>query len=248
MSETVIITGASGKIGQACAVSAAKNGYNVAVCFNKNELAANDICKHINEQKGMQEGCAKPFFVNVKNEKSIVQMFENVEADFGNIYAVVNNAGIACYKLITQTTIEDWNDVFDTNVKGAYLCSKYAINYMLSKKQGSIINISSMWGQVGASCEVAYSAAKAALIGFTKALAKELGPSNINVNCIAPGVIETNMLDEFTQEEKIQLIQQTPLGRLGTPEDVANMVEFLLKDNSRFITGQVFGVNGGFVI
>ncbi len=246
--KTVVITGAGGKIGQACAEKAAEIGYNVAVCYRTSKSEAANVCNKINSAENEKTGMANSFYVDVRDEKSVANMFCEVNACFGSIDALVNNAGIACYKLLNETTQQEWDNVFNSNVKSAYLCSKYALDYMLIKKQGNIINISSMWGQVGASCEVAYSAAKAALIGFTKALAKELGPSNINVNCIAPGVIETNMLDDFTQQEKSSLEQQTPLGRLGMPKDIANTMQFLLSGKASFITGQIIGVNGGFVI
>ncbi|MFR2519289.1 SDR family oxidoreductase, partial [Peptostreptococcus stomatis] len=143
---------------------------------------------------------------------------------------------------------EDWDRIIDTNLKSVFLCSKEALKHMISNHSGKIINISSMWGQVGASCEVAYSASKAGMIGFTKALAKEVGPSGINVNAIAPGVIMTDMMKDFGQSDIDYLKDETPLMRLGQPEDIANLVSFLVSDKADFITGQVLASNGGFVI
>ncbi len=242
MSKTVIITGASSGIGAACAKLLLQSGYNVAVCYNKNEASARAICKNFNT------ACAKPFFVDVKCEDSVKKLIEEVLAAFGDIDAVINNAGNAHFGMLADLTVNEWDNIFATHARGAFLCSKYALPYMVRKKSGNIINISSMWGQVGASCEVAYSAAKAAVIGFTKALAKEVGPSGINVNCIAPGVIKTPMLDGFSSEDMQALTDETPLCRLGTPEDIAKAVRFLLSCDADFITGQILGVNGGFVV
>ncbi|MBR5700981.1 MAG: SDR family oxidoreductase, partial [Oscillospiraceae bacterium] len=158
------------------------------------------------------------------------------------------NAGIARSGLLTDLTYRDWRDIFRVNTDAVFLCCRAAIPYMVHMKRGSILNISSMWGQVGGSCEVAYSASKAAVIGLTKALAKELAPSGIRVNCIAPGVIRTRMLDCFTEDELEDLRLETPLEKLGTPEDVGHLAAFLASDKASFITGQVVGLNGGFVI
>jgi 3-oxoacyl-[acyl-carrier protein] reductase len=144
--------------------------------------------------------------------------------------------------------VEEWDRIFDVNVRGAFAATRAAMPYMVDQQGGSIINVSSMWGQVGASCEVAYSASKAALIGFTRALAKEMGGAGIRVNCICPGVIETDMMASFTPEAVDELAQETPLGRIGQPGDVARAVAYLAGEGADFITGQILGVNGGFVI
>ncbi|MBR4624019.1 MAG: SDR family oxidoreductase, partial [Alphaproteobacteria bacterium] len=168
--------------------------------------------------------------------------------NFSGIDIVVNNAGVMLWQLVDKTTLDDFNHVFDVNVKGVFNVCKATVPHMIAQKFGRIINISSMWGQVGSSCEVVYSAAKAAVDGFTKALAKELGPSNITVNSIAPGVIQTNMNKNLSAQTLESLCQETPLGRLGTPLDIANTVLFLASLKAGFITGQIIGVNGGFVI
>jgi 3-oxoacyl-[acyl-carrier protein] reductase len=166
----------------------------------------------------------------------------------GGIDVLINNAGISVSGLFTDITLEQEKRIWEVNVMGAMNCARYALPFMLNRKYGKIINISSMWGQTGASCEVHYSASKAALIGFTKALAKELGPSGINVNCIAPGFITTEMNSCHSPETFQQFKEETPLERLGTPEDIAQTAAFLASDKASFITGQVIGVNGGYVI
>jgi 3-oxoacyl-[acyl-carrier protein] reductase len=167
---------------------------------------------------------------------------------FGRIDALVCNAGIAQQKLFTDITSQDWDDMFDVNVKGVYRCIKAVLPGMISRKAGSIVTVSSVWGVAGASCEAHYSAAKAAVIGLTKALAKELGPSGIRVNCVAPGVIDTAMNAHLTDETKEDLRDETPLGVLGAPRDVAEAIWYLASDKAGFVTGQVLGVSGGLVI
>lgn len=185
---------------------------------------------------------------DVSDFNQVLEMFQKATAKFGSVDILVNNAGISEQKLFTEISEAEWDRMFDVNVKGVFNCCKVAVRDMLRRHSGNIINISSMWGQVGASCEVHYSAAKGAVISFSKALAKELGPSNIRVNCVAPGVVSTDMnkgLDELTISD---LKNETPLGVIGTPVDVASLVLFLASDRSKFITGQVIGVNGGFLI
>ncbi len=246
MEKTIIITGASSGIGAACAKEFANNGYNIAVCYNKSKKSAFELCDFINTFQN--KNCAKAFNVDVRNEKSVNEMHIAVKKEFGNIHALINNAGISRQELFTETTCENWDDMFNVHVKGAFLCTKAVLPEMINRKNGTIINISSIWGCTGASCEVAYSSAKAALIGFTKALAKEVGPSNITVNCIAPGVIETPMLSSFTQEDKATLANETPLCRIGKPDDIAKTAVFLTSENASFITGQVLCVDGGFAV
>ena len=175
-------------------------------------------------------------------------MFAQVKSAFGSVEVLVNNAGIAQQKLFTDITEQDWNKMFDVDVKGVFHCCQCALPDMIHGKAGKIINISSMWGQVGASCEVHYSAAKAAVIGLTQALAKEVGPSHIQVNCIAPGVIDTEMNGHLDARTIDELKDETPLGVIGTTKDIANAVLFLASEKADFITGQVLGVNGGMII
>ena len=161
---------------------------------------------------------------------------------------LVNNAGIAQQKLFTEIGESEWKTMFEVNAQSAFNCSKAASEYMIRNHSGKIINISSIWGVCGASCEVHYSASKAAVIGFTRALAKELGPSGINVNCVAPGVIDTEMNKHLSEDDIRDLVENTPLMRLGTPEDVANLIVFLADEKASFITGQVINCDGGFFV
>jgi 3-oxoacyl-[acyl-carrier protein] reductase len=167
---------------------------------------------------------------------------------FGSLDILVNNAGVAYQGLITDTDEIDFDRIIDTNLKGTFNCCKAVTPSMVSKGSGKIINISSMWGQVGASCEVAYSASKAGVIGLTKALAKELAPSGVTVNCIAPGLIETSMNSNLTVEELAEFVDTIPLGRMGSADEIAEAIEFLASDKADYITGQVLGINGGYVI
>ena len=185
---------------------------------------------------------------DVSDSKQVNDMAEFIHTNYGKIDVIVNNAGISQQKLFTDITENDWDRMFDVNMKSMYLVTKAFVDDMIYKHSGKIINISSMWGVTGGSCEVHYSAAKAAVIGFTKALAKELGPSGICVNCVAPGVIETEMNSHLTKEDFDCLCEETPLERLGKPEEIAKTVRFLASENADFITGQVVNVDGGMVI
>jgi len=173
---------------------------------------------------------------------------DEAQAELGFLSALVNNAGVAQQKLFTDITDGDWDTMIGIHLGGTFRCCRAVLPEMIRRRHGTILNISSMWGQIGGSCEVHYSAAKAGVIGLTKALAKEVGLSGVTVNCVAPGVIRTAMLDGFTEEDLASLAEETPVGRLGTPEDVADLLVFLAGDSARFITGQVIGVNGGFVV
>lgn len=239
--QTALITGASRGIGSAIARQLAKDGFRIIVNYSASEQEAQALISQLNNTYSID--CIA-LHADVSDRAQVEAMF----AEAGGIDLLINNAGIAQQKLFTDLTEQDWDRMFDIDVKGVFNCCQCALPYMIRQKCGKIINISSMWGQVGASCEVHYSSAKAAVIGLTKALAKEVGPSNIQVNCIAPGVIQTEMnahLDESTIEE---LKEETPLGVIGTAEDIANAVSFLAGEKSNFITGQVLGVNGGIVI
>ncbi len=240
MNKTVLITGASRGIGRACARLFAENGYNVAANYLNSEREAMTLAEEYEN--------IMPVRADVSNEHQVCHMAELVNRRFGDIDVLINNAGIAMQKLFTDTEKSEWDRIFEINVGGVFNCSREVSHGMIRNHSGRIINISSIWGITGASCEVAYSAAKAAVIGFTKALAKELGPSGICVNCIAPGIIDTDMNGIVDAETMESLIDETPLQTIGKPQDVAGMALFLASDAASFITGQVFGVNGGFLI
>lgn len=244
MKHNILITGASGGIGAAIAQMLAADGHNLILCYHQKEAAARETMARCNE-KGSR--CILKQ-ADVSNEIQVKDLLEVAQTQFGPVDIVVNNAGISRWGLLQDMTAEEWDRLFAVNVRSCFLTSKYALPAMVRAGFGRIINISSMWGQVGASCEVAYSAAKGAIISMTKALAKEVGPSGITVNCIAPGIIDTPMNAAFTPEVIASLKEETPLGRIGTPEDVASMVKYLVSPEASFITGQVIGVNGGFVI
>ncbi|MBZ4669773.1 MAG: short-chain dehydrogenase/reductase [Oscillospiraceae bacterium] len=238
--ETVLITGASRGIGRETAKLFSKNGFNVVINYNKSEKDALELLSEIKNAAAIR--------ADVSNRKEVFEMVEKANSIFGGIDILVNNAAVAGQMLFQDISEEEWNRIFDTNVKGAFNCTQAVLPNMLNKKSGKIINISSIWGITGASCEVHYSASKAALIGFTKALAKELGPSGITVNCVAPGVINTDMNSSIPKEVMDALKEETPLGKIGSPEDIANTIFFLASKKADFITGQVISPNGGFLI
>jgi len=244
MNRTVLISGGAKGIGKAIAGVFARNNYNVVINYFSSEEAAQELQKSLTEQ-GFS---AAAICADITKRVEVEKLMEIVNGVFGSIDVLVNNAGISQNKLFTDTTEEEWDSMINVHLKGMYNCCQMVVPEMIRKKRGKIINISSIWGMVGASCEVGYSTAKAGMIGFTKALAKELGPSNIQVNCVAPGVIETDMMDSFTEEEKGMLIEQTPLMRFGKAEEIANLVFFLAQPEADFITGQVISSNGGLVI
>lgn len=242
--KTVLITGASRGIGREIAIKFASEGYNVVLNYNSNESKANAVAKQV-ESLGAKCLLCK---ADVSNENEVKFMVGMANKAFGKIDVLVNNAGVALSKLFQQTSTDEMAKIFGVNTFGVINCSKAVVPSMISEKAGKIINISSIWGKVGASMETIYSASKGAVIAFTLALAKELAPSNISVNCVCPGVIDTDMLNDFSVDEKTDLKNQTPLMRLGTPQDVANAVYFLASDNASFITGQVITVDGGFAL
>lgn len=228
-----LVTGASSGIGAAAALALAKDGMDVTVNCSKSKEAARRVA----------DACGgHVFLADVSDSLQVSRMFDAT----GGADVLICNAGMSEYGLFSDISDESWDRLFAVNVGGVKNCIRAALPNMISKKRGCIVIISSVWGIYGASCEAAYSASKAALIGLTKALAKELGPSGIRVNCVAPGVIDTPMLDGFSSEDLADLTQRTPLGRLGRPEDVADLISFLCSDRAEFITGQVIGVDGGF--
>lgn len=234
--KTVLVTGASGGIGSAVARLFAENGYNVAVHYH----TAKEVAQRLSEEIGGMAVCA-----DMTDEDEIKAMIEAVEKKYGGVDVLVNNAGIAMQKMLCDTDKAEWDRVFSVNMTATFLASKYVMEGMVRRKAGKIINISSIWGEVGASCEVAYSASKAAVIGFTKALAKELSLSGVCVNCITPGVIDTKMNSIIEPEILDEIASEIPIGRLGEAKEVAEAVLFLASEKSDYITGQIIGVNGG---
>lgn len=242
--KTVLITGASRGIGAQTARRFAAEGYSVAVHYNASETAALALVEEL-RQAGAQ---AHAFRADVTRSEQVETMISAVPERLGGLDVLVCNAGIAWQGLLTDMTDETWRRIFAVNVDGVFHCCRAAIPHFVRRKAGRIITVSSMWGVTGASCEAAYSAAKAAVIGLTRALAKELGPSGITVNCVAPGVIATDMLAGLDGAALETLREETPLGRLGTPADVAGCIAFLASGEAAFLTGQVLGPNGGLVI
>ncbi len=241
--KTVLITGASRGIGAAAARLFAQNGYTVVVNYRADKTGADALVAEITANGGD----AFAVCADVADAAAVDAMVKTVLLRTGHVDVLIHNAGIAQQALLTDTTPEDWRRMMGVHLDGAYHCAHALIPSMVRRQCGCILTVSSMWGEVGASCEVAYSAAKAGLIGFTKALAKELGPSGITVNCVTPGVIDTAMCAVLDKQTQSELADETPLGRLGTPEDVANALLFLASEQASFITGQVLGVNGGFI-
>lgn len=244
MKKTVIITGASKGIGAATAILFARKGYNVVINYNNSFESANLLTRSLSSQ-GFS---VMSFKANVANKLETELLIKEAMYKFGTVDVLVNNAGIAYQGLIDKTDEFDSDRIFDINLKGVYNCCRAAAPEMVAQKSGKIINISSMWGQVGASCEVAYSAAKAGVIGLTKALAKELAPSGITVNAIAPGLIETGMNANIDVESLNAFVEDIPLGRMGSADEIAAAIYFLASSDADYITGQVLGVNGGYVI
>ena len=240
--KNALVTGASGGIGQAVARELARRGWGVALHYWKNEASA----RRLEEEILAQGGSARRYQADLTDPAQVEALFAAAEEDFGFLEGLVNNAGTAWKGLFTDMTLEDWRQVLDSDLTSVFLCCRRALPPMIPRKRGSIVNVSSMWGQVGASCEAAYSAAKAGVIGLTKALAKEEGPSGIRVNCLAPGVVRTPMNGDLSPEDLAALREETPLERIGSPEEIAQAAAFLLENT--FVTGQVLGVNGGLVV
>ncbi len=241
MNDTVLITGGSRGIGRACAMAMAREGYRIAVVCRSRKEEAESLVQQLREN-GTD---AEYYLCDAADGDSVRNVVEQVTRRFGRIDVLINNAGIAQIRLFTDLSEEDWNRMMDVNAGGVFHFCHAVAPQMISRKKGSIINVSSMWGIAGASCEVHYSASKAAVIGFTKALARELGPSGIRVNCIAPGVIETEMNAELTEETMDSLRDEIPLGHIGRPEDVAEAAVFLASTRASYITAQVLSVDGG---
>ncbi len=242
--KTVLITGASRGIGRAAARKFAKAGYTVAVNYYSSSDEALSLCEEIKSFGGT----AKAFQADVSDEKQVEKMLKEIETDFGGIDILVNNAGIALKQgLFTDFSEQDVKRIFDTDIFGMMNCTRKVIPYMVKKKWGRIVNVSSVWGICGGSCEVIYSSAKAAVIGFSKALAKELAPSRIYVNCVAPGLIETDMNSHLSKDDIEDFCQDVPVGRIGTADEVAESILFFASEEASYITGQVLTVDGGFI-
>lgn len=236
--KTVLITGGSRGIGKAAVELFLKNGYKVLFIYHSAQKEAQTL-----SAKG-----AIAYRADLSSAEECQRIAEQILKEQGGVDVLINNAGIAHFALFTDLKNEEWDRVRAVNLDAPIYLTRAFLPYMIGNKWGRIVNVSSMWGQVGSSCEVAYSTAKAGLLGFTKALAKEEGPSGITVNCICPGLIDTDMnggLDEQTLKE---IVDETPLSRMGTPLDVASLCLFLASEEASFITGQVIGVNGGLVI
>ncbi len=244
MAQTALITGASRGIGREAALLLARQGMQIAVNYREQRGSADELVSLLHRQGAD----AIAIQADVADREQVNKMVHKIEQAFGGVDVLVHSAGIAQQKLFTDIVPKEWRRMFAVHVDGLYHCCQAVLPHMLHQKFGRIVAISSMWGEVGASCEVHYSAAKAAVIGMTKALAKELGPSGITVNCVSPGVIDTDMNALLTGETKAQLCEETPLCRIGTAREAAEAIAFLASDSAAFITGQVLGVNGGIVV
>ena len=244
LTRAAVVTGGSRGIGRAVCVALAKQGCNVVVNYCHGEAAAAEtaaLCKELGVE-------AVTVQADVSTAEGCKKLFEEAGNAFGRVDILVNNAGVTRDNLILRLSEEDFDTVLNANLKGAFLCCKEAARRMVRQRYGRIVNLSSVVGLRGNASQTNYSASKAGLIGLTKALAKEEGPSGITVNCVAPGVIDTDMMASFTAEDKAALAEETPVGRLGTAEEVAKLLLYLAGEDAGYITGQVFGVNGGLVI
>lgn len=240
--KTVLITGGSRGIGKCIAENLAKDGYNVVLNYNKSEKQAKQIQKELQDQGKNIE----IYKADISKREEVKKMIKFTLNKFKNIDILINNAGIAKIQMFNDITDEDWNEMINTNLNSVFYCTQEVLENMIHNKNGCIINISSIWGMVGASCEVAYSVSKAGIDGMTKALAKELGLSNIRVNSIAPGVIDTEMNSNLDSRIKEEIKNETPLNKIGKPIDIYRCVKWLIEDE--FTTGQVISPNGGYVI
>lgn len=240
--KTILVTGASHGIGKCMVEEFAKEGNNVILNYNKSEKAAKQIQEELKEKGHIIE----IYKADVSKRKDVQKLIKFVINKFGKIDVLINNAGIAKMHMFSDVTDEEWEEIIDTNLKSVFYCSQEVLPYMVHEKDGCIINISSVWGMVGASCESIYSISKAGIDAMTKSLAKEFGPSNIRINSIAPGVINTKMNSELDKKIKEQIIQETPLQKIGEPIDIYKCAKWLVED--KFTTGQIISPNGGWII
>lgn len=242
--QVAVVTGASRGIGAATAVSLGDAGYTVAVLYKSNQAGAEKTVEKIQKNGGQ----ARAYQLDVTDSTAVTAVTAQITAELGDVSVLVNNAGVSEQKLFTDITDADWSNMLSVHLNGAFYLSRAVLPAMLHEKYGRIINIASMWGETGGSCEVHYSAAKAGLIGLTKALAKELAPSGITVNAVSPGAVETDMMKMLGREVCESVAEETPVGRLGQPEEIADAVCFLASEKAAYITGQVLSINGGIVI
>ena len=241
-SKVVVITGAARGIGRCIAEYLAKKGYIVVADYNKSDKEAIQLKENLKKENIDIE----IFRADVSDRAEVKELIEYTIRKYSKIDCIINNAGIDQIKMFSDITDEDWNSIINNNLNSVFYMCQEALKYMIHEKDGSIINISSIWGQIGASCESAYAVSKAGIDALTKSLAKELGPSNIRVNSIAPGFIDTDMNNNFTEKEKSEIIEEIPLQKIGKTLDVAKCVEWLINDE--YVTGQVIGVNGGWLV
>ena len=239
---TAIVTGGAKGIGRAIVEELAKSGINVVINYNKSRQLAQDLKREL-RSKGYN---VETYRADVSKKESAIHLVNYTINTFSDIDILINNAGIDQWKMVCDITPDEWNGVLKNNINSAFFMSQEVLKYMIPKKSGCIINISSVWGITGASCEVAYSVSKAAIDGLTKSLAKEVGPSGIRVNSIAPGIINTDMNNNLTPSELQEIKEQVPLGKIGKPEDIARCVKWLVEDE--YTTGQIISPNGGWVI
>lgn len=244
MKQVALVTGSSRGIGRAVALELAREGYDVCVNYLQHREAAESLVSQLQEMG--REAIAVQ--ADVADSRAVEDMVRQTEDALGPVTLLVNNAGISWYGLFQDTDDSTWDRVLAVNLTGARNAARAVLPRMISEKAGCIINISSMWGLRGASCEVAYACSKAGIIGLTRSLALEVAPSGIRVNCVAPGCIETDMVRVLGPETRDMLIGETPLGRLGAPEDIAHAVAFLASEKASFLTGQVLGADGGFIV
>ena len=244
MKQTALVTGSSRGIGRAIAVELAREGWAVCVNYLEHREAAEDLVRLLRAE-GWEAIAVRAV---VSDRDAVEAMVRTAQAELGPIELLVNNAGISYQGLFQDTSNEIWDRTLAVNLTGARNAAQAVLPHMLSEKRGCIVNISSMWGLRGASCEVAYACSKAAIIGLTRSLALELAPSGIRVNCVAPGCIETDMVRVLGEETRAMLVEETPLGRLGTPEDIAHAVAFFASEKASFLTGQVLTADGGFIV
>ena len=238
----IIITGASRGIGREIAKTLAREGYTIIANYNKSEKEAQKLKKELQEENKEID----IYKANIANEEETQEMIKYVIKKYKKIDVLINNAGIDKIQLVTEVTKKDWDEIINTNLYGTFYISQQAAKNMIQNKQGKIINISSIWGQIGASMEVVYSISKAGVDGLTKALAKELGPSGIQVNSIAPGFIKTEMNSNFNEQEINEIKDEIPLQKLGECEDIAGCIKWLIED--KYVTGQIIAINGGWSI